>query len=188
MRTMISDILAQAGFEVVGEAETGSQAVERYKQLKPDLVTMDIVMPDMGGIDAVREIGKHDPDAKILMCSAMGQQALVVEAIQAGAKDLVVKPFKPSRLLEAVQRGLGEVSSSWSTPSCSGPPLRAVNGKPTSRSSPRSIRPRSRRSPRHNQARSRVTSFRPPSPRVYLLPLLRLSVLRLWDPAASSTS
>ena len=96
MRTMISDILAQAGFEVVGEAETGAQAVEKYKQLKPDLVTMDIVMPDMGGIDAVREIVKNDPDAKILMCSAMGQQALVVEAIQAGAKDFVVKPFQPS--------------------------------------------------------------------------------------------
>src|SRR3989441_4532510 len=88
MRTMISDILAQAGFEIVGEAETGSQAVEKYRQLKPDLVTMDIVMPDMGGIDAVREIVKHDPDPKILMCSAMGQQALVVEAIQAGAKDM----------------------------------------------------------------------------------------------------
>ncbi len=86
MRTMITDILAQAGFEVVGEAETGTQAVEKYRQLKPDLVTMDIVMPDMGGIDAVREIVKHDPDAKILMCSAMGQQALVVEAIQAGRK------------------------------------------------------------------------------------------------------
>src|SRR6266850_6397977 len=86
MRTMISDILAQAGFEVVGEAETGSQAVEKYRQLKPDLVTMDIVMPDMGGIDAVREIVKTDPGAKLLMCSAMGQQALVVEAIQAGAK------------------------------------------------------------------------------------------------------
>src|SRR2546430_13240151 len=104
MRTMISDILAQAGFEIVGEAETGSQAVEKYKQLRPDLVTMDIVMPDMGGIDAVREIVKHDPDAKVLMCSAMGQQALVVEAIQAGAKDFVVKPFQPSRVLEAVQR------------------------------------------------------------------------------------
>src|SRR5213592_204815 len=107
MRTMISDILAQAGFEVVGEAETGSQAVEKYRQLKPDLVTMDIVMPDMGGIDAVRAIVKDDPDAKILMCSAMGQQALVVEAIQAGAKDFVVKPFQPSRVLEAVQRVLG---------------------------------------------------------------------------------
>ena len=101
MRTMISDILTQAGFEVVGEAESGTQAVEKYHALKPDLVTMDIVMPDMGGIC------KHHPDAKILMCSAMGQQALVVEAIQAGAKDFVVKPFQPSRVLEAVQRVLG---------------------------------------------------------------------------------
>ena len=107
MRTMISDILTQAGYEVVGEAETGDQAVERYKQLKPELVTMDIVMPDMGGIDAVREIMRLDPAAKILMCSAMGQQALVIEAIQAGAKDFVVKPFQPSRVLEAVQRVLG---------------------------------------------------------------------------------
>ena len=103
MRTMISDILSQAGFEVVGEAESGVQAVEKYRALKPDLVTMDIVMPDMGGIEAVREIYKDHPDAKILMCSAMGQQALVVEAIQAGAKDFVVKPFQPSRVLEAVQ-------------------------------------------------------------------------------------
>ena len=87
MRTMIADILAAAGYEVIG--------------------TMDIVMPDMGGIDAVREICKDDPDAKVLMCSAMGQQALVVEAIQAGAKDFVVKPFQPSRVLEAVQRVLG---------------------------------------------------------------------------------
>jgi two-component system chemotaxis response regulator CheY len=106
MRTMISDILSQAGYEVVGEAETGTQAVERFKDLNPDLVTMDIVMPDMGGIDAVREIVKIAPNAKILMCSAMGQQALVVEAIQAGAKDFVVKPFQPSRVLEAVQRVL----------------------------------------------------------------------------------
>ena len=107
MRTMISDILVQAGFEVVGEAETGVQAVQRYRELNPDLVTMDIVMPDMGGIEAVREICRDDPDAKILMCSAMGQQALVVEAVQAGAKDFVVKPFQPSRVLEAVQRVLG---------------------------------------------------------------------------------
>ena len=107
MRTMVGDILTQAGFDIVGEAETGVQAVERYRELRPDLVTMDIVMPDMGGIDAVREICKLDPAAKILMCSAMGQQALVVEAIQAGAKDFVVKPFQPSRVLEAVQRVLG---------------------------------------------------------------------------------
>ncbi len=107
MRTMISDILSQAGFEIVGEAETGVQAVQQYRNLRPDLVTMDIVMPDMGGIDAVREICKEDPSARILMCSAMGQQALVVEAIQAGAKDFVVKPFQPSRVLEAVQRVLG---------------------------------------------------------------------------------
>jgi len=106
MRTMISDILSQAGYEVVGEAENGVQAVEQFKALKPDLVTMDIVMPDMGGIDAVREIVKFDPEAKVLMCSAMGQQALVVEAIQAGAKDFIVKPFQPSRVLEAVQRVL----------------------------------------------------------------------------------
>lgn len=107
MRTMIGDILSEAGYEIVGEAETGVQAVEKYAELRPDLVTMDIVMPDMGGIDAVREIVQQDPDARILMCSAMGQQALVVEAIQAGAKDFVVKPFQPSRVLEAVQRVLG---------------------------------------------------------------------------------
>ena len=107
MRTMISDILSGAGYDVVGEAESGVQAIERYRELRPDLVTMDIVMPDMGGIEAVREIIKADPEAKILMCSAMGQQALVVEAIQAGAKDFVVKPFQPSRVLEAVQRVLG---------------------------------------------------------------------------------
>ncbi|MGQ0640327.1 MAG: response regulator [Gemmatimonadaceae bacterium] len=106
MRTMLADILQQAGFEVVGEAETGAQAVARYRELRPDLVTMDIVMPDMGGIDAVREITKLDPAARILMCSAMGQQALVIEAIQAGAKDFVVKPFQPSRVLEAIQRVL----------------------------------------------------------------------------------
>ena len=107
MRTMIADILAAAGYEVIGEAETGAQAVQKYRELKPDLVTMDIVMPDMGGIEAVPEICRTDPEAKILMCSAMGQQALVVEAIQAGAKDFVVKPFQPSRVLEAVQRVLG---------------------------------------------------------------------------------
>jgi len=107
MRTMIADILTAAGYEVAGQAESGLLAVERYKTVKPDLVTMDIVMPDMGGIDAVKAIIALDPAAKILMCSAMGQQSLVVEAIQAGAKDFVVKPFQPARVLEAVQRVLG---------------------------------------------------------------------------------
>ena len=107
MRTMLSDILTQAGFSVVGQAQTGAEAVAKYKELQPDLVTMDIVMPDMGGIEAVKVIVEEYPDAKILMCSAMGQQSLVVEAIQAGARDFVVKPFQPSRVLEAVQRVLG---------------------------------------------------------------------------------
>jgi two-component system chemotaxis response regulator CheY len=106
MRTMVSDILSQAGFTVVGEAENGKQAVEKYQQLKPDLVTMDIIMPEMGGIEAVKKITQIDPGARILMCSAMGQQALVQEALQAGARDFVVKPFQPSRVLEAVQRVL----------------------------------------------------------------------------------
>lgn len=107
MRTMIGDILTQAGLEVVGEAESGAQAVEQYMALRPDLVTMDIIMPEMGGIEAVRAITDFDPQARVLMCSAMGQQSLVAEAIQAGAKDFVVKPFQPSRVLEAVQRVLG---------------------------------------------------------------------------------
>jgi two-component system, chemotaxis family, chemotaxis protein CheY len=106
MRSMLADILASAGYEVAGEAATGAEAVQKYRELGPDLVTMDIVMPDMGGIDAVRAIVKEFPDAKILMCSAMGQQALVIEAVRAGAKDFVVKPFQPSRVVEAVQRVL----------------------------------------------------------------------------------
>jgi two-component system chemotaxis response regulator CheY len=89
------------------EREQVWRHVKQYKALKPDLVTMDIVMPDMAGIDAVRAIVKEFPQARILMCSAMGQQALVIEAIQAGARDFVVKPFQPSRVLEAVQRVLG---------------------------------------------------------------------------------
>ncbi len=106
MRNMIKEYLAEDRFEVVGEATNGVEAVEKYKQLQPDLVTMDIVMPDMGGIDAVKAIILADPKAKVLMCSAMGQQSLVVEAIQAGARDFVVKPFQPARVLEAVQRVL----------------------------------------------------------------------------------
>ena len=107
MRMMLKNILVGSGYEVVGEAENGAKAVEQYKALKPDLVIMDIIMPEMGGIDAVREIVKVNPSAKILMCSSMGQQSLVVEAIQAGAKDFIVKPFQPSNVLEAVKKALG---------------------------------------------------------------------------------
>ena len=110
MRRMLSDILKKEGIEVCGEAENGKDAIQKYQQLKPDLVTMDIVMPkieEIDGVGAVKEIIKADPQAKIIMISAMGQHSLVVEAIQAGAKDFVTKPFQPSRVIEAVKRALG---------------------------------------------------------------------------------
>ncbi len=106
MRKMLGDILEKGGYEICAEAENGVEAVDKYVECKPDLVTMDIIMPDISGIDALKEIMKKDRDAKIVMVSAMGHQSLVVEAIQAGAKDYVVKPFQPSRVLEAVQRVL----------------------------------------------------------------------------------
>ncbi|MFC4101743.1 response regulator [Paenibacillus xanthanilyticus] len=107
MRLMLKDILTKGGHEVVGEAENGLVAIERYNNLKPDLVTMDITMPEMEGIDAVKEIRKSDPSARIVMCSAMGQQMMVVQAIQAGAKDFIVKPFQPDRVLDSVKKALG---------------------------------------------------------------------------------
>lgn len=107
MRMMIKDILTKNGFEVVGEAVDGAQAVEKYKETSPDLVTMDITMPEMDGITSLREIKKFDPNAKIIMCSAMGQQAMVIDAIQAGAKDFIVKPFQADRVLEAIKKTLG---------------------------------------------------------------------------------
>lgn len=110
MRRMLSDILKKEGIEICGEAENGKDAIMKYQQLKPDLVTMDIVMPkieEIDGIGAVKEILKFDAQAKIIMVSAMGQHSLVVEAIQAGAKDFVTKPFQPSRVIEAVKRALG---------------------------------------------------------------------------------
>ena len=107
MRMMVKDILSKNGYEVVGEAENGMKAVEKYQELKPDLTTMDITMPEMDGISAVKEIRKIDPNAKIVMCSAMGQQAMVIEAIQGGAKDFIVKPFQPDRVLEAVRKVVG---------------------------------------------------------------------------------
>ncbi|WP_096199371.1 response regulator [Bacillus sp. FJAT-45350] len=107
MRMMIKDILTKNGFEVVGEATDGAQAVEKYKETSPDLVTMDITMPEMDGITSLKEIKKFDPNAKIIMCSAMGQQAMVIDAIQAGAKDFIVKPFQADRVLEAIKKTLG---------------------------------------------------------------------------------
>lgn len=106
MRMMVKDIMTRNGFEVVGEAENGAVAVEMYKQLKPDLVTMDITMPEMDGVTALKEIRKFDPQAKVIMCSAMGQQGMVIEAIQNGAKDFVVKPFQEERVVEAVKKCL----------------------------------------------------------------------------------
>jgi two-component system chemotaxis response regulator CheY len=106
MRMMIKDILSKNGYQVVGEAENGIKAVEKYAELKPDLVIMDITMPEMDGIEAVKRIRAADPGATIVMCSAMGQQAMVIEAIQAGAKDFIVKPFQPERVLEAVNKVL----------------------------------------------------------------------------------
>ena len=107
MRMMVKDILSKNGYDVVGEAENGLKAVEKYQELKPVLTTLDITIPDMDGITAVKEIKKVDPNAKIIMCSAMGQQAMVIEAIQAGARDFIVKPFQPDRVLEAVRKAVG---------------------------------------------------------------------------------
>jgi|SRR5690625_334879 len=106
MRMMIKDILDKNGFEVVGEAQDGQQAVEKYNELKPDLVTMDITMPEKDGITALKEIRETDPDATIIMCSAMGQQSMVIDAIQAGARDFIVKPFQADRVIEAITKAL----------------------------------------------------------------------------------
>lgn len=111
MRKMISDILEGHGMEIAGEADNGQLAVERYKEIKPDLVTMDIIMPEMNGIDSVREIIAADPQARIVMCSALGQQALVQDALNAGAKDFLIKPFNPSRVIEVVTKILGQTAA-----------------------------------------------------------------------------
>jgi two-component system chemotaxis response regulator CheY len=107
MRMMLKDILAQNGFEVIGEAENGSVAVEKWKELRPDITTMDITMPEMDGITAVQHIKQVDKNAKIIMCSAMGQQEMVVSAIKSGAADFIVKPFQPERVVEALRKHLG---------------------------------------------------------------------------------
>ena len=107
MRMMIKDILTKNGYEVAGEAENGAIAVSKYSELKPDLVLMDITMPDMDGIQALKNIKASDAGAKVIMCSAMGQQAMVIEAIQSGARDFIVKPFQADRVIEAVKKVVG---------------------------------------------------------------------------------
>ncbi len=107
MRMMIKDILTKNGYNIAGEAENGLKAVEKYNETKPDLVLMDITMPEMDGIQALKQIKATDPSACVIMCSAMGQQAMVIEAIQSGAKDFIVKPFQAERVLEAVKKVVG---------------------------------------------------------------------------------
>ena len=107
MRMMIKDILTKNGYNVAGEAENGAKAVEKYNELKPDLVLMDITMPEMDGIQALKKIKATDPGAMVIMCSAMGQQAMVIESIQSGAKDFIVKPFQADRVMDAVRKVVG---------------------------------------------------------------------------------
>jgi len=107
MRMMLKDILTKGGYDVIGEAENGAKAIEKYKELKPGLTILDITMPEMDGIKAAKAIKEVDANAVIIMCSAMGQQAMVIESIQAGARDFIVKPFQPDRVLEAVKKVIG---------------------------------------------------------------------------------
>jgi two-component system chemotaxis response regulator CheY len=107
MRSMIRDIFARGPFLIAGEAGNGAEGVRLYRELHPDLTTMDIVMPQMDGITALREIVRLDPAAKVVMCSALGQEALIAEAIEAGASDFIVKPFQPGRVLKVAQSVLG---------------------------------------------------------------------------------
>lgn len=107
MRMMIKEILTKNGYEVIGEAQDGREAVSKYKELQPDLVTLDITMPEMDGLGALKEIRAFDSNARVIMCSAMGQQAMVIDAIQAGAKDFIVKPFQADRVLEAIKKTIG---------------------------------------------------------------------------------
>jgi len=108
MRMTLKNILTQNGYEVIGEAANGKEAIQKYQELRPDLVTMDITMPEMDGITAVKELKRLDPGANIIMCTAMGQKNLVIEAIQAGARDFIVKPFQTERVVEGVKKLFGE--------------------------------------------------------------------------------
>jgi len=109
-REVISEILKKKGYKICGEAENGKEAIEKYKQLKPDAVTLDIIMPKIDGIDgidALKEIIKIDPRAKVVMVTALGQKTLELESIKAGAKEYITKPYQPLQVVEAVKRVLG---------------------------------------------------------------------------------
>ncbi|HEX3014865.1 MAG TPA: response regulator [Desulfobacteria bacterium] len=106
MRMMLKDILTKHEITVAGEAENGLIALQKYQEVKPDLTILDITMPEMDGLQAVKEIRRLDPQARVIMCSAMGQQSMVIDAIQSGARDFIVKPFQADRVIEAVKKAL----------------------------------------------------------------------------------
>ena len=107
MRKMLGDVLARGGHEVIGEGANGAEAITQFQSLRPDIMTLDITMPEKDGLAALREILTIEPTAKIVMCSALGQESKVLEAIKSGAKDFVVKPFQPDRVLDAIGKALG---------------------------------------------------------------------------------
>ena len=107
MRTVLKNLLSENGYEVVAEAETGKEAIIKYKEYKPDLILMDITMPEMDGIEALQEIIKINPEAKVIMCSAMGQERMVAAAIKSGARDFIVKPFENERVIQAIAKSIG---------------------------------------------------------------------------------
>lgn len=107
MRMMIKNVVQKHGYQVIGEAGDGEEAIAKYKELHPDLVTMDITMPKLDGISAIKAIVEYDPQAKIIVCSAMGQKTMVIEALKSGAKDFLVKPFEADRVIEALQKAAG---------------------------------------------------------------------------------
>jgi two-component system chemotaxis response regulator CheY len=106
MRKVVSDALTKGGHEIIGAAANGQEAVERFQELKPEVMTLDITMPEKDGLAALKEIIAMDPQARVVMCSALGQESKVLEAIKAGAKDFVVKPFQPDRVLSAIEKAV----------------------------------------------------------------------------------
>src|SRR3954464_5285211 len=107
MRKMVGDALTKGGHEVVAEAGNGVEAIQRYQEVRPEVMTLDITMPEKDGLDALREIIALDPSAKVIMCSALGQESKVLESIKIGAKDFVVKPFQADRVIDAIAKAIG---------------------------------------------------------------------------------